>query len=394
MIAASVLAGCSSVPDELNPVVWAEAVDDLVTGEDGDPDPEFQERVDAERARPVPGADEPFPNLDTVPDRAPDITSYEERRAIADSLIADRTNSRYSDQIVDSSQTVGAVATGRSAGPRPEFERQEPIETLSDAVPPTRRIAGVSPGRAVYDDRSAVEPTREYRLPTRSAGANRQVAAAPPAPLPASTPQQAAAPRTPISVEQEVYRMFVTSGGLSTELPASPVGMARDYRNQVPVAAAPGVRSPGAGVASAVSGGGGAGGAARAGLTANAVQPTGSYHAAVIYYGHGSARLSEKDRQILRQVAEAHREYGGRVRIIGHASSRTKTSDVLDHKLANYTISQRRAGVVADTLKGYGVPRDDLIVEALADSAPGFSEATPQGEAANRRTDVFLEFSS
>jgi outer membrane protein OmpA-like peptidoglycan-associated protein len=115
-------------------------------------------------------------------------------------------------------------------------------------------------------------------------------------------------------------------------------------------------------------------------------------HAAVIYFGHGSARLSRQDQEVLRQVAAAQQDYGGTVRVAGHASSRTKTNDLLAHKIANHETSLARARAVAKELIKLGVPRQSVFVEALSDAQPDYSEATALGEAANRRANVYIDF--
>ena len=44
---------------------------------------------------------------------------------------------------------------------------------------------------------------------------------------------------------------------------------------------------------------------------------------AVIYFGHGSSQLDGKDRAVLRDVASLHRQRGGTIRVVGHASAQT-----------------------------------------------------------------------
>jgi outer membrane protein OmpA-like peptidoglycan-associated protein len=115
-------------------------------------------------------------------------------------------------------------------------------------------------------------------------------------------------------------------------------------------------------------------------------------HAGVIYYGHGSARLSESDKDVLRRIAEAWRAYGGTVRVVGHASGRGDSGDQIEAKIANFAIAHDRARIVADELIALGVPSDRVYVSSMADSDPAYSEATALGEAANRRTDIYLDF--
>ena len=67
--------GCSSVPDAINPVSWADSIGDYIAGDDEPDDPEAARRLESEEALGVPGEDEDFPTLGSVPDRAPTVTS-------------------------------------------------------------------------------------------------------------------------------------------------------------------------------------------------------------------------------------------------------------------------------------------------------------------------------
>jgi len=112
----------------------------------------------------------------------------------------------------------------------------------------------------------------------------------------------------------------------------------------------------------------------------------------VIYFGHGSSKLSSGDRNILREVARAVAQSNARVRVVGHASSRTKTNDVLKHNVANYETSLARAESVAAELVRQGVPGSRVAVHAMADGQPDYSEATKLGEAGNRRANIYIEY--
>ena len=111
---------------------------------------------------------------------------------------------------------------------------------------------------------------------------------------------------------------------------------------------------------------------------------------AVIYFGHASAALNGEDRQVLQKVAELYDKHGGGLRVVGHASSRTATMDMIQHRMANLDISMRRAENVADALVKDGVPRGKIMVEARADRDPAYHEFMPTGEAGNRRAEIFL----
>nr|WP_246423709.1 OmpA family protein [Roseospira goensis] len=117
-----------------------------------------------------------------------------------------------------------------------------------------------------------------------------------------------------------------------------------------------------------------------------------SQRVAVIYFGNGSAGLSGRDRQVLEQVAALQRQYGGVVRVVGHASSRTGAMDIARHKLVNFNISLARANRVADALMSAGVPGRFLYVGAVSDSQPVYYEIMPTGEAGNRRAEIYLDY--
>ena len=112
-------------------------------------------------------------------------------------------------------------------------------------------------------------------------------------------------------------------------------------------------------------------------------------HAAVIYYGNGSARLSRRDKEVLRQVAEVQKLDNVVVRVVGHASLGAVTAKA---KIANFEIAYDRARVVADELIRLGVPEDHVFVASASDTEPAYSESTPNGAAANRRTDIYFEY--
>lgn len=113
---------------------------------------------------------------------------------------------------------------------------------------------------------------------------------------------------------------------------------------------------------------------------------------ATIQFGHGSARLGARDRKVLRDVVKLQKRYGGTVRVIGHASSRTANMTMDKHKLVNFTTSSARAASVTDALARLGVPRDQIYSAAVSDNDPVYYEVMPSGEAGNRRTEIYLDY--
>ncbi len=112
--------------------------------------------------------------------------------------------------------------------------------------------------------------------------------------------------------------------------------------------------------------------------------------AAIVFFEHGSTDLNQKDWKILQGVAAIHKERGGKLRLIGHASSRGGVR-AAGAKDPNVVISQKRAISVAKALVRAGVSKDALILEAMSDREQARYEVVPPGEAGARRTDIFLE---
>lgn len=117
-----------------------------------------------------------------------------------------------------------------------------------------------------------------------------------------------------------------------------------------------------------------------------------SFLAASVPFGHGSTSLSASDHALLREVVAQYKKTGGALTVVGHASSRTGDMSALEHKLANFDISVRRAEAVARDLMRLGVPARAIYVGAVSDSEPVYREVMPQGEAYNRRTEIFLNY--
>lgn len=111
---------------------------------------------------------------------------------------------------------------------------------------------------------------------------------------------------------------------------------------------------------------------------------------ATIVFEAGSARLSNQDRDILRSVVQLHRERGGQVRVVGHASHRTRTMPPNQHQQVNYKVSADRANVVMAELVRLGVRRDNVRIDVRSDSDPMYYEVMPTGEAGNRRTEIYF----
>ena len=117
-----------------------------------------------------------------------------------------------------------------------------------------------------------------------------------------------------------------------------------------------------------------------------------SYKVATIQFNVGSEKISASDRSILQKVSKLQKERGGTLRVVGHASSRTRDMEAVRHKMVNLKMSIDRADAIANTLMRLGVSPATLYVGALSDSDPVYYEVMPSGEAGNRRAEVFIDF--
>ncbi|MDG2033359.1 MAG: hypothetical protein P8J29_05435, partial [Rhodospirillales bacterium] len=139
------LTGCASVPDVVNPVEWYKDVKDVVTGDrsaGSKSDGKVENRLAADRNKPVSGADKPFPSLSTVPQR-PKTSSRAERRRIEQGLVSERTDTRqYSrDVIRRQGESASSLRTsGPSVTPPPTLVAASQAKT-ADAVPSSSRLA-------------------------------------------------------------------------------------------------------------------------------------------------------------------------------------------------------------------------------------------------------------
>lgn len=112
---------------------------------------------------------------------------------------------------------------------------------------------------------------------------------------------------------------------------------------------------------------------------------------AVVYFDHDSEQLANDDRAMLEKVVALYKERGGRLRLVGHASSRAGTEDEVAQRMVNLDLSLKRANAVAATLVDFGAEKDALSIEAKADSEAGEGDLALGGESADRRVEIFLE---
>ena len=425
------LAGCSSVPDALNPVEWYNTSSDAVGG--------WFDDSEGDQA----GDTGAYPNVSSVPEKPAPRTSAVERADIKEELVADRAHAQYDDKapapsVTDASTTsLSQIQPTAPAAPAPSAssgsDSVEPIKpvrmTASDEATkqmeePAKPAASSLPSRAVTTARDASprsslwpnspapesasdrpvtsgdvgEPTtRSSRadLPNPAAAGERYKSLVPnrssgdvaaesmPAPEPAKTEmpapeparQSAAIPTAPEPVSQP------EPAPEPVAIPAAPAPETGALALNVPDNGPYNFNDPSVIVdESALPG---AVGSYPAG-------EGGSYQAGVIRFSIGSSQLSGADQGVIRELVPLIREYNATVEIVGHASSRTRNMDPAEHKLINFEVSLKRANAVAQALINGGAPSGRISVVAVGDSQPVSSEAMPLGEAENRRAEIYL----
>ena len=320
---ALLLSGCSAVPDWADPTDWF-ATDQVPT------------KVGLTQDQSANAQSAAFPNLASVPDRAPKIMSPERRTVVRESLVADRGNAVYSGE-----KLVGAAPSQPATAQPKQFQpaSTQPGSTQAVAVQP-----------AAPSLRVPAPPAPEI------AG---QLGAAVPAPAQTQI-AQTQIPQTQVAQTQVGQTQVAHGSSGQTQLRFP------QFQNAPPqVGAAPALSA----------------------LPAAA----GAQLVAVVYFAHASSRLDGNDRGVLRDIAALHRQRGGVIRVVGHASAQTGVTDQIAHSLANFEMSLKRANAVAAALVALGVAKDRVRAEARGDNQPVYHEFMTTGQAGNRRAEIFLE---
>jgi outer membrane protein OmpA-like peptidoglycan-associated protein len=332
-------------------------------GGSADKDLPSKSTLAADRDKPPPGADQSFPNLASVPEK-PTPTSAAERQKMAEGLVADRENARYSSEVIRRQGEVGMSPA------------------LPPAVPPAAAIAQLQGGTGMPPPPPAVPAAPVAKAPV---------------PVPAAkTTQPAAAPTASAGVPR-LQPPKAPEGETARPSLRAPVAIPFHPEDSGPVVVTSDGVTGGYGMLGAsgvpkltlVSGDGGQALVAEGGIPFGG--GFGGTKVATIQFANGSAALTSTDRRILAQVRDLQRQRGGMLRVVGHASSRTRDMDMTRHDRVNQDVSARRAEAVAVELRRLGVAAEAVQIAARADRAPLYREVMPSGEAGNRRTEIYLD---
>ena len=396
-----VLGACSEVPDWANPIEWyneaegavEEVVDDVFADDETElaspPAPSvadyddygFGDGLPAETesaaAPPIPGENGDFPNLATVPDAAPPASSADDLDALMAELMADREHAQYSDEVIriePAEETGLASVEQMTADPFDPFDYAEPAVTAAPTEPwqapqiveletvPYQPPVPASEGLEIIELGPAPTPSAPEMLPLLDMAASA---------LPATQLVVASVPSAPS--DHGVYGVSTFKQMFDQAYNAS---LATTY-NQASTASLDAAAWDQGVMSDAPSGG---------------YAPTVVFQAATLFFNNGQAWLPEGSRGLLKDVVALHETYGGKVRVIGHASMRTRDMDLGQHRLVNFELSADRAQKVADELMRLGVPPSALLIDVKGDSSPVTHEYMPAGEMENRRAEIFIEY--
>ncbi len=357
------LSGCSSVPDWANPVEWYRGTRDWIAG---DETAKAQDaRADASQKQKKQGASGQYPNLASVPDRPRDISDSGQAGQVQSGLAADRAQARHA--------ALGPSDTRPGAPPPPVIASPPPPPSSRvDAPPPPPMPAAVASAAPAPSAQPPMAPLAP---------------AMPAAPMISASASPIASDAGTETARQAFEAALSQSGGVVRGAPVA--SGIRDVNHSSVVASSAGRSAPVFPSASRVSPTlrSPAMSSEPVAMAAGAGAP-----AAKIMFDNNSSKLSASDNNLLENIANMKKFRGGIVRVVGHASSRTRDVDPLRHRLVNFRLSLARAQAVANALTRMGVPAKDIVVEARADNEPLYYEFMPSGEAGNRRAEIYLDY--
>lgn len=384
LVLGAFLAACSDVPDAVNPVSWYHGVEGWFEDDEAAPPPEVKTAGAAETAT-TPGEGKSFPSVNEVPDKPATDSTVEQRREMMQELGADKANAQY----LEESQTV---AVAKSAGGT-EVVTETSTETQVAAAQTPAAGDGAPDAGEPPPPPSSSEPILDLDSPLPPAPMPPPLTEDTPPPPPPPAPAQAVTPASPGSGElDEVYEQKLQESAptVSTAVagPTAPVpgadagGFTEGAMEDIPPP--PRFAASTSPVVQAETQ------MATATMAPGFVGP--STQVATIYFGNNSAAIRDSEATKIRDVAAMYKERGGRLRVLGYASSRTADMDPVQHQMVNFAISVQRTDAVSRALVNNGVKVEDINATALSDSQPVYYESMPAGEAGNRRVEIFVDY--
>lgn len=388
LIVLGFLGGCSSVPDAVNPVEWYHGAVDAFSDDETAEDTASQ----TENAATVPGEDEDFPSLASVPER-PSVESGDDVTA---GLIADPNKPQYATAITRQSNDDGVEL------PPIDVNNLQPAPPAQPVISVAAKAVDLPPVEPAMPE-TPVMPVVPVMPETPSASGTISNTADSATMALASTPLVVEPGRLPSGETYEQYRARLMAGLDQTGTSSATTVLLAKQQPAGQLNATGTVIISSQGIQNGGQFAGGTTTSVSHGVTSTSGflqidsaggQPLlmpGSVKVATIHFSNGSAGLNGTDRRVLRQVAALLQQQGGTIRIIGHASSRTRAMDPVRHKMVNYNVSVARADHIARELVRLGAPKNQILIGAVSDSEPLYFEVMPSGEAGNRRAEIYID---
>jgi len=360
LLTGGLLTGCSQVPDAVNPVEWYNSSVRFFAGEEARKDQAQNDGQPVKQA--VPDTDQQFPNLASV-------DQQKQRDDVrTKGLVADVEGRKYTPPIARQGDAINAlnappakppvpVAMATRTGTQPAPPAMPAAPVMSNPI--GSATAAPMPEMAATDSLATTGEQKDFQAQMVKRLAEIRARAAQGTDLPqySSTDSGADIGETVVISSDGIQSGYSASGSTATRQLAS-TGTGQWSLAQV---------SP-----------------------SRAVVP-GGVRVATIMFENGSYKLNARDRSILASVRRIQQERGGRLRVVGHASSRTRNMDPVRHKMINFNVSASRANAIVNELIKQGLDKSSVDADAVSDSSPVYFEFMPSGEAGNRRAEIYLE---
>ena len=339
-----------------------------------------------------------YPNVNAVPEKPETVATLTEAEQIEEGLRADRDNARYTDEALRADTSL------QPALPKPQKPVVEEQETVTEKVTVTEEATSDTVTETVTEK---VEE-KAAEAPAVAAAAQEKVTEAPlPAPSVAEAPQDTTPAPAPVReqiisgetaskppvesvFEQQLAAQNATrlpdginADGSGRATASAPAASSSSSSGGVPTSSVSTAESSGSVTLTPPSDDGGR-------VIPNYAASDGSTPIETIYFAQGSSRISAADRAKLDRIARAQKAAGGTLKVVGHASSRTREMSEAKHMIVNLNASQQRASAIAEYFIKAGVAPSDLLVESVSDTQPIIAEPMPSAEAKNRRAEIFL----
>lgn len=327
-----------------------------------------------------------YPSVNSVPAKPDAVTDLAAAKDVKEGLVADREKAHYTEETLRADTETQAPIDMPKAEPKVEPAPKAEVKTAEKAPEKAEEKApekGSEPKVAAVPQ-AKVEETKMAEPAQKPAEKPTEKEVVKPAET--ATPAAKPAPTTVISgdgVEQTFQKQLAASSATAVPANLSEAAMTPAPAADMSAKAAAADTGSGSDVILKAPEGDGR-------VIPNPAASDGSEPVETIYFAEGSHRISASDRVKLRHIALIRERTGGMIRIVGHASSRTKEMPEAQHMVVNLNASQARATAVAAALLKLGVPADRLKVESVSDTEPAVSEAMTNLEAKNRRAEIFL----